>query len=294
MQAAAASTGAANDGAKTTFNPALTPNTAWTSNGPQVPGTHFIISITDSASAAQYGLQTASLSRSGDDPSDPTKRIFVAPDTAGLTAGEQSFVPSAVAGVLEPDPSTPADGAYPLTMLTYAATQPETLTPAARKQYATFLLYAIGDGQTPGVETGQLPSGYVPLPGELRLAALKSVDSILTPPALPATPTTTTTTPAATTPSIALTDTSPLAAVDTGLISSPTAAPSTTTTPSTPRAPVTPVLALVRTNRIGAGFVRWALPLILLIGLGAGLGALILGRTNRPRIGSAPTGEVRP
>jgi hypothetical protein len=294
MQAAAASTGAANDGAKTTFNPALTPNTAWTSNGPQVPGTHLIMSITDSASAAQYGLQTASLSRSGDDPSDPTKRVFVAPDTAGLTAGEQSFVPSPVTGVLEPDPTTTAAGAYPLTMLTYAATEPETLTPAERQQYATFLLYAIGDGQTLGVETGQLPAGYVPLPGDLRLEALNSVNSILNPPA-PATTPATTPTPSTpgTTSSSGSTDTSPLVTVDSGLISSPNGASSTTASTSTPRAAATPILGLVRTDRFGAGVVRWALPLVLLIGLGAALGALILGRTGRTRIAFAPTSEVR-
>ena len=151
LQAAAQATGAANNGAKTTFNPTLTANTAWTSNGPQVPGKHFIISITDTASAARYGLQSASLSRAGD---DGASRAFVAPDAAGLIAGEQAFKPSPVSGVLVPDPSTTAADAYPLTTLTYAATTPETLTPAQRLLYATFLLYAIGDGQTDGRHDG--------------------------------------------------------------------------------------------------------------------------------------------
>jgi hypothetical protein len=286
MAAAAAGTGAANDGAKTTFNANLTPNTAWTSNGPQVPGTHFVVSITDSVSAAQYGLQTASLSRAGDDPSDPTQRVFVAPDADGLSAGERSFVASPVPGVLAPDPSTKVAGAYPLTMLTYAATRPETLTPAARQLYGTFLLYAIGDGQTSGVQTGQLPGGYVPLPGALRLQTLGAVNAIENPPAVAAA---TATAPAAPTPASTAatassgTGGSTFATADTA--ASGSTAPDTgssTTSAAPPRGAASPALGLVHTAWFGAGSVRWALPLVLLIGLGAALGALLLGRPTLP------------
>ncbi len=288
MAAAAASTGAANDGAKTTFNAALTPNTAWTANGPQVPGTHFIISITDSASAAQYGLQTASLSRAGDDAA-PGRRVFVAPDTDSITAGEQAMVASPVPGVLEPDPSTTAVGAYPLPMLTYAATTPESLTAAARQQYATFLLYGIGDGQTSGVETGQLPPGYVPLPGGLRLEALDAVNSMLHPPAETTTPSTTATTSDA----LAGTDTflTPSSS-DLGSGDVQTSAP--TSTPFTGAAvghnPSEAALGIVHTAWFGAGAVRWTLPLVLLIGIGAAIGALLLSRPRRIRRPSTPTG----
>ena len=295
MQAAAASTGAANDGAKTTFNAGLTANTAWTSNGPQVPGTHFVISITDSASAAQYGLQTASLSPSGDDPSNPADRTFVAPDTASLIAGEQAFVPSGVTGVLEPDPSSQAAGAYPLTMLTYAATQPETLTPAERQLYATFLEYAIGDGQNPGVEPGDLPAGYVPLPGDLRLQALAAVNSILNPPAEPAAASTTSTasTPAPTSTSsfdsgFSSSDDAVAGSTDTGTGSTAAALPNTAATHHLT------ILSAVHTSWIPVGAIRWALPLLLLIGLGAALGALVLGRTGRKVATAAVPGQDPP
>lgn len=279
MQAAAQSTGAANDGAKTTFNPALTPNTAWTANGPQVPGNHFIISITDSASAAQFGLQTAALSRAGDD-AVPASRVFVAPDASGLLAGEQSFVSSPVTGVVVPDPSTKAAGAYPLTMLTYAATRPETLTPAERQLYATFLTYAIGNGQTSGVQTGQLPAGYVPLPGTLRLQALTAINSILHPPPVPTTPTS---------PTVTATPPTTFSSTDTGSFNStdtPTDSSSTdggaSTAPATATAVADPaVLRAVHTSWFSAGAIRWMLPLFLLVGLGAALGALLLGRIGR-------------
>ncbi|MGA2838074.1 MAG: hypothetical protein ABSF84_15890 [Acidimicrobiales bacterium] len=297
MSAAAASTGVANDGAKTTFNPAGTANTAWTANGPQEPGTHFIISITDSASAAQYGLQTASLSPAGDDPSNPSQRVFVGPDSASLLAGEQAMVPSDVPGVVVPDPSSTAADAYPLTMLTYAATTPESLTPAERKTYSTFLLYAIGDGQTSGVEPGQLPAGYVPLPGALRLESLQAVDSILNPPAEPSA-----TTPVSSTPSASYTDTGSAIGSSTIPDTEPTGGTGTTTAAATPTTSVTPkatapVLSAVRTSWLSVGEIRWVLPLVLLIGLCAALGALLLGRTGRSVATAAgpttePDGEV--
>jgi hypothetical protein len=178
-------------------------------------------------------------------------------------------------------------------MLTYAATTPETLTPAQRQQYATFLLYAIGDGQTSGVQAGQLPNGYVPLPGPLRLVTLGAVNSILNPPA-PATATTTSApTPSAPAPTDSGSSGSsfPLSS----LTPDTTPVPATTPGAGSGGAPAvhgttTPVLSIVRTSWFGAGAVRWALPLVLLIGVGAGLGALLLGRPRRSPItpGSQP------
>jgi hypothetical protein len=280
MQAAAQSTGAANDGAKTTFNPGGTADTAWTSNGPQVPGTHFVISITDTASAARFGLQTASLSRSGD---DGTSRSFVAPDAAALIAGEQTDVPSAVSGVLVPDPSTKAPGAYPLTLMSYASTAPETLTAAQRTLYTNFILFAIGDGQTSGVEPGQLPPGYVPLPGGLRLEALNATNSILHPPAEP----TTTTSDGGSGDGSAFSgtgsldnasfngDTATAAATDTtsGAAGSGSSSGAKGSRPA--------ALGLLRTSSLSVGSIRYLLPLLLLIGVGAGLGSLALARSSR-------------
>jgi len=98
MQAAAQATADSNDGGKTTLDVANPPPDAWVANGPQESGDSFILSVTDSASAAQYGVQTASLSRAGDDSATPT---FVAPDEQGLLAGEQAMV-SALEGLHRP------------------------------------------------------------------------------------------------------------------------------------------------------------------------------------------------
>jgi hypothetical protein len=58
-------------------------------------------------------------------------------------------------------------GAYPLTMLTYAALDTSE-SADARRDYAAFLRYAAGAGQQPGSDPGDLPPGYVPLSDALR------------------------------------------------------------------------------------------------------------------------------
>ncbi len=175
MSAAAADAGVANDQAKTTFNPADLPAEAWGANGPQETGNDLIMTVTTSPSAAQYGLQDASLSAAGDDGPD---RTFVAPDTQSLLAGEKAMKSTQVSGVLQGDPSTTSGGAYPLTMLTYAATSPKTLNASAKKSYAAFLRYAANAGQVSGTEIGDLPNGYVPLPAALKSETLAAADTL--------------------------------------------------------------------------------------------------------------------
>jgi hypothetical protein len=286
LSAAAQDTAAANDGAKTTFNPSQTPDNAWGSNGPQVSGTHFVVSITDSASARRFGLQAAQLSAAGEDAS-PT---FVAPDTTGILGGEQAMVPSAVPGVLEPDPSSNAAGAYPLSMLTYAATCPETLTTTQRSLYDQFLVFATGAGQTTGVQPGQLPDGYVPLPQNLLQEDLTAEATILNPPSFPSPTTTTTTTPTPTP--------SPVTPVASGATGGGASLPATVATSSTPVARVgprrrpLPKASIQLAEAVSAGPLRWLLALLLGLGLAAGLGALVLSRFGRRPTAAAEAASV--
>jgi len=74
-------------------------------------------------------------------------------------------------GVLHVDPAHPGSGGYPLVDVTYAAAalnQPA----ATRNGYAALIQYAATTGQTPGVDPGQLPHGYLPLPNSLRNQAV--------------------------------------------------------------------------------------------------------------------------
>ena len=274
----------ADDGAKVVVNPfAYTTDQIWSRDIPQALGTRSMLAISDSASAFQYGVQTANLSRAGDDGSG---RAFVAPDAKGLTAGVAAMKAVNDPAVLEPDPLASNGGAYPLTVLTYAAVKPLSLDTTARTQYAAFADYAASAGQVPGQLIGELPPGYAPLTPALETQAkdAASVIRTLTPP------------PAAPEPSGDSGSSRPAPASpprpDVGSPSSPLAvgAPAGTTAAppgpplsagaayssssgKAPRRGLTPIVATAIT--------RFALPGLGLLALVTALGALEI--TKRPR-----------
>lgn len=164
------------DGARTTENPyPLSSSTFWSRDTPQTPGSRTQLVVTDSPSAAQFGVQTARLSRAGDNSDD---RTFVAPDIAGLLAGVAAMVPSEDPHVLESLPLAAAPDAYPLAALTYAAVTPLSLDTQARNEYSAFIDYAVGPGQVPGLGLGQLPRGYAALPAALTAQATAAAATI--------------------------------------------------------------------------------------------------------------------
>jgi hypothetical protein len=320
MLGAALEARAANNNAKTTFVYGSTnPDSAFGANGPQQAASHCVLVVTDSASAAQYGLPTASLSAAGDDNSS---RQFVAADATGLLAGAGAMKPSGVAGVQQPDLSTP--GTYPLTMLTYAAAQPASLSPSARANYASFLDYAGGPGQTPGTAFGQLPAGYVPLPSALRAQTLAAATAIANyrSPAGPGTTTSSTTSGAnggkggggsGGIGSSGLSGSSAAAAGAAGVSSATTArsgtgasAPGASPSPSSSPRGSLGVASLSGTTSprsttpgIWAGAIRLVLPLVLLCGIVAGFGARWLEvwrrrGSRRPLPASASPAEPTP
>jgi hypothetical protein len=281
---------------------ALAPSDVWTRELPQFLGRRAMLSLTDTPSAALLGVQTARLSRAGDD--TPTRR-FVAPDTAGLTAGVASMAPRAESQVLEPTPNASAPGAYPLTTLTYAAITPLALDTEARADFADFLDYATGPGQVSGLELGKLPRGYAPLPGSLRAQSAVAADIVRTlvvvrvPDTTASTTTTTTpttvasspaevTTPAATRTTTARTTTATtVASVTTEAAVTTTTGPSATTTTTegsattTTSTPTTTTTALGLTPGVEVAGSRFAVPALGILALGSGVGAAAM--TKRPR-----------
>jgi len=168
----------ADDGAKVVTNPfAYTTDAIWTRDVPQALGQRAILAVSDSASAFQYGVQTASLSRAGD---DGDGRSFVAPDVKGFTAAVAAMKAKSDPAVLEPDPLASAPSAYPLTVLTYGALEPLSLDATARQQYAAFIDYAAGDGQVSGQVIGDLPPGYAPLTPALQTQAKDAASLVRT------------------------------------------------------------------------------------------------------------------
>ena len=190
-------TRAAYDAARIALNP-LPSNSAdaWKRVEPQNNGRRSILSVTDTASAARFGVQMARLSRAGDNGAD---RQFVGPTAVGISAAIDAMEPGVVPQVRDASPVDLPIGAYPLAAVTYAAIAPVGLDITARSEYAAFIAYAASTGQRPGAALGQLPAGYIPLTAELQEQAASVVLSILDPSALVTPPTTTTTTTTTTT-----------------------------------------------------------------------------------------------
>lgn len=158
-----------NNGATTTAAAGGNGSPAKLVNTPPLAGQRMVLAIVDAASAARYGLQTASL-RNADG-------TFVAPTPASLLAGAAAMKDSAEPGVLAPNPGGARGRAYPLASVVYAGAY--TSTPAAeRKDFAGLIRYAARSGQTPGAVAGQLPPGYAPLPAALRTRALAAADRL--------------------------------------------------------------------------------------------------------------------
>jgi hypothetical protein len=147
---------------KSSWNPFGQPK-GYTSLGAQVPGSRFVLTITDAASAARYGLPTAKLVNGAGE--------AVAPTPESVAAGVATMRASTVPGVVVADPADRTPGAYPLSMLSYAAVNVCAATPEERRAYAGFIGYAAGKGQVQGERQGELPAGYVPLPAAMTTQA---------------------------------------------------------------------------------------------------------------------------
>ena len=271
------------DGARIVENAfAASAATVWGRGNPQFLGRRVMLVLTDTPSAVQYGLQMARLSRAGDNSAD---RVFVAPNTATLTAGLASMAAKQEPSFLEPAPSTVAAGAYPLTAVTYAAIRPLSLDTQARSEYAAFIEYAAGPGQVPGVERGELPGGYAPLPESLQLEALAAADQVRTLVPVPVVTTTTTTTTVprrttSTTPRATVPATLPPSATTTATTVVAVVEATTTTLAPVEVEPeqagptiITPIVEVARS--------RFAVPGLGAVVLGSALGVLEI--TKRPR-----------
>lgn len=180
----------ATDGAKVDFNPfAVAAFDTWKAVTPQGTGARAMFVMSDTPSASLFGLQMAALSRAGD---NGANRTFIAPTQSTLLSAVASMKSPTDPSVLEPSVSGLPDTAYPLATVTYAAATPVTMSAQERLDYAAFLDYAVGKGQTPGPDFGQLPPGYAPLTQQLKDKAAAAIVKVKTlqAPVVTTTPTT--------------------------------------------------------------------------------------------------------
>jgi hypothetical protein len=85
-----------------------------------------------------------------------------------MTAALAFTTEDKTSGVLSLDFPHLSPVAYPGTMPVYAAVPTSGLTKSEAADYASLLRFAATDGQTPGDGVGNLPPGYAPLPQVLR------------------------------------------------------------------------------------------------------------------------------
>jgi hypothetical protein len=174
-QAAATVLAASDSGNTRTWDPtakAADGSSGWFSTvGTELPGQTFMWTVAGMPDLAAYGLISAAVC-------DPTGATCTQPSTDSVTAALNSATADS-AGLLQVNPATVPSGGYPLTDVVYAAVA--TDQPAsALADYASFIAYAAGQGQTTGSAPGNLPPGYLPLPASLQAQAQSVVTQLQT------------------------------------------------------------------------------------------------------------------
>jgi hypothetical protein len=127
-------------------------------------GHRALIAVVDQGDAALDHFPVAKLRNAAGD--------YVRPSNTGMAAA-LSHMSSDGSGTLQVDLTNKDPKAYPLTMVIYAMAPTSGLSHAKAAAVARFLDFAAGAGQTPGVQPGQLPAGYLPLPASMRARTRK-------------------------------------------------------------------------------------------------------------------------
>jgi len=146
---------------------------SWSAQGQEVPGDTFILGITSLADAYRYGLKTVALETQGGSTSGAkfttsTGRSFAAPTNPSLRAALKTMKPDVATGSWSVPYSAMRSGAagksaYPGTMLISTDVPTTGLPKNLAHDYSEFLDFAAGSGQRPGLGTGELPAGYLPM-----------------------------------------------------------------------------------------------------------------------------------
>jgi hypothetical protein len=103
---------------------------------------------------------------------------YVTPSLASMTAAVDDMTVSSN-GITEDDSENASNpDAYPLTMVVYAMVPTSGISHSKAAKIAQWLDFAAGAGQTPGVQSGQLPAGYLPLPAKMRAETVKVANEV--------------------------------------------------------------------------------------------------------------------
>jgi hypothetical protein len=146
------------------FQPVQAPGTGYSKDPPEPVGDRALIAVLDQGDAALNHFPTAAI------PNAAGK--YVQPSNTAMAAAVSHMVSNG-SGTVQVDLSRKDPNAYPLTMVIYAMVPTSGLPHAKAAAIARFLDFAAGAGQTPGIQPGQLPAGYLPLPASMRAQTRK-------------------------------------------------------------------------------------------------------------------------
>jgi ABC-type phosphate transport system substrate-binding protein len=145
-----------------TINPNGT--TSYTKDPPEQVGHRALLAIVGQGDSALNHFPTAAIRNAAGD--------YVRPSNAHMAAALK-HMSSDGSGTLQVNLTNKDPKAYPLTMVIYAMVPTSGLPHAKAAAIARFLDFAAGAGQTTGVQPGQLPPGYLPLPASLQARTRK-------------------------------------------------------------------------------------------------------------------------
>ena len=138
----------------------------------EVPGERALFAILDEADAAAFRFPVARTPQ----PHRALRRAVGPLDGRRAPVADHQHrtrSPSAI------DYKKQTADAYPLTMVIYAMVPTSGVKPTKAAAIARFLDYVAGPGQTPGVQPGDLPPGYLPLTAKMRAETLKAATMVL-------------------------------------------------------------------------------------------------------------------
>lgn len=214
----------------------------------QPVGQRALIAILDEGDGAAFLFPAAAIANGAG--------AFVQPTTKSMEAALKHMTKDGQ-GTWLVNPNSTSKKAYPLTMVIYAVVPTSGISHAKAAAIAKFLDFVAGPGQKPGVQPGELPLGFAPLPATMAAQTRKDAIAVLKQTGASA--------PKTTNPG--------------GLGSGATPAPSATGTPGSvtlpaigPSGTAIPGISLVGdANAQPAPFTRYILPALLILG---GLAAL--------------------
>jgi hypothetical protein len=167
------------------------PGTSWekdqTGNFPkdpiQPPGQRALFAILDEGDSAAFRFPVAAIPNA--------TGSYVLPTNSAMSAALQGMQ-SDGSGTQQVNLTSTNKAAYPLTMVIYAMVPTSGTPRKTAAAIAKFLDFAAGAGQKQGVQPGQLPPGYLPLPASMAATTRKDATAVLHQTGATTTPKTTT------------------------------------------------------------------------------------------------------